>query len=183
MLGVWVPMMSDGNKGKRVKIDLRDPVHFFAFGFGSGLSPVAPGTAGTLAAVPVYLLLALLPFPAYVVVVLFALILGIFACGLSAEKIGVHDHSGIVWDEISGYLLVMAPFVPTVTAIVAGFVAFRLFDILKPWPIRWVDRHVHGGFGIMLDDVLAAIFAVGLMVFALLMFPEVLSPYLQIRQL
>lgn len=175
--------MSAESRSLKVRVDLRDPVHFLAFGFGSGLSPVAPGTAGTLAAIPVYLLLALLPFPAYLVVVLLVIVLGIWVCGVSAGKIGVHDHSGIVWDEIAGYMLVMAPFVPTFTTVVAGFVAFRLFDILKPWPIRWVDRHVHGGFGIMLDDILAAMLAAGLMICALLLFPETISPYLQLRPL
>lgn len=178
-----MPKMSDENKIQKVKIDLFDPVHFFAFGFGSGLSPVAPGTAGTLAAVPVYLLLALLPLPAYLFAVLLALMFGIWACGLSSAKIGVHDHSGIVWDEIAGYLLVMTPFVPTFAAVGVGFVVFRFFDIIKPWPIRWIDRHVGGGFGIMLDDVLAAVFSVVFMVGALILFPEMLSQYVQIRPL
>ncbi len=173
--------MSDKHKGQRVDIDLWDPVHFFAFGFGSGLSPFAPGTAGTLVAVPLYLMLVTLPLLAYVAVLCVVLAFGVWVCGQSANKIGVPDYSGIVWDEIAGYLLVMTIFVPTFSAVVVGFAAFRLFDILKPWPIRWIDKHVHGGIGIMLDDVLAAIFAAGLMASALLFFPDVISPYFQFR--
>lgn len=147
---------------KRVKVavDLRDPAHFIAFGFGSGLAPKAPGTFGTLAAVPLYLLAVLtLSFPAYLAVVLASIVVGVWACGASARKLGVHDHNGIVWDEFAGLLLTMVVAAPTLANVVAGFVLFRLFDILKPWPIRWLDRHVHGGVGIMADDLLAAVYA------------------------
>lgn len=167
----------------KVEIDLRDPVHFMAFGFGAGLSPVAPGTAGTLMAIPVYFLLAMLPFFAYLAVLCVALVFGVWVCGASARKIGVHDHPGIVWDEIAGYLLVMAPFVPSFAAVVMGFITFRVFDILKPWPIGWLDEHVEGGPGIMLDDVVAALFAAILMGGALLLWPELVSPHLQLRPL
>ena len=143
----------------RVNVDLRDPAHFIAFGFGSGLAPKAPGTFGTLAAVPLYLLLAQLPFAGYVAAVAVSIVLGIWACGASSRKLGVHDHNGIVWDEFAGFFLTMIVAAPTVANVVAGFALFRLFDIVKPWPIRWLDRHVHGGFGIMVDDLLAAVFA------------------------
>jgi len=146
-------------KRVRVNVDLRDPAHFIAFGLGSGLAPKAPGTFGTLAAVPLYLALAQLPWPAYLAAVAAATLLGIWACGVSARKLGVHDHNGIVWDEVAGFLLTMAVVAPTFANVVAGFVLFRLFDILKPWPIRWLDRHVHGGLGIMADDLLAAVYA------------------------
>lgn len=146
-------------KRVQVQVNLRDPVHFIAFGFGSGLAPRAPGTFGTLAAVPLYLLLAQLPFAFYAGVLLAACVLGIWVCGASSRKLGVHDHSGIVWDEFAGLWLTLLLMAPTLANVIAGFLLFRLFDILKPWPIRWLDRHVHGGFGIMVDDILAAVFA------------------------
>jgi len=138
----------------------RNPWHFLAFGFGAGAMPVAPGTFGTLIAVPVYLLLAPLSWPYYLLVVLLLLLLpGIWLCHVTARDIGVHDHSGIVWDEIVGYLLTMAAAPPGWLWIVLGFILFRVFDIVKPWPIRLADQRVSGGFGIMLDDVIAALYA------------------------
>jgi phosphatidylglycerophosphatase A len=139
--------------------DLRNPLHLLAFGFGSGLGPKAPGTFGTLVAVPLYLLIEGLALPVYLALVLAGFLLGIWICGRTSRDLGVHDHSGIVWDEIIGYLLTMT-FAPTGWQwVVAGFLLFRLFDILKPWPIRWFDRQVPGGFGIMFDDILAALYA------------------------
>lgn len=137
----------------------RKPLHFLAFGCGAGAIPVAPGTFGTLVAIPLYLLLQHLPLLAYLGVVLLMTVVGIWLCDRTAAEIGVHDHSGIVWDEIVGYLLTMIAAPPGWLAVVLGFVLFRLFDIVKPWPIRQADRRVGGGFGIMLDDVLAAIYA------------------------
>lgn len=135
----------------------RNPVYFIAFGFGSGLSPVAPGTFGTVAAIPVYLLLSTLSWPVYAVLTCAAFILGVVVSDIVSRDLGEHDYKGIVWDEVVGYLLTMMMVPKGITWIIAGFVLFRLFDILKPWPIGWVDRHVHGGLGIMLDDVIAAI--------------------------
>jgi len=86
-------------------------------------------------------------------------VLGIWLCQVTSRDLGVHDHAGIVWDEIVGYLITMIAIPATWPWVVAGFVLFRLFDIIKPWPIGWADRHVHGGLGIMLDDVLAAVYA------------------------
>lgn len=134
---------------------LKDPVFFLALGFGAGLSPRAPGTLGTLAAVPVYLLCSGLPTGAYLAVVAAAAVIGVWVCGRAARELGVHDHPGIVWDEIAGFLLTMAGTPASLPAMLAGFALFRLFDILKPWPIRWCDRQVAGGLGIMLDDLLA----------------------------
>ena len=134
---------------------LRDPGHFLALGFGSGLAPRAPGTFGTLAAIPVYLLCAQLPLMFYLLAVAGAFALGVYLCGRTARALGVHDHPGIVWDEVVGYLLTMAFAPPGWLWVAAGFVCFRLFDIWKPWPIRAFDRSVHGGLGIMLDDLLA----------------------------
>lgn len=134
-------------------------VHFLAFGFGSGLSPFAPGTAGTLAAIPLYLLLAQLPLWGYVAVLLLMSLAGIWICGESSRRLGVHDHGGIVWDEFAGFLLTMLAAPAGWMWIVVGFFLFRMFDIWKPWPIRLVDRDVPGGFGIMFDDILAGVYA------------------------
>ena len=148
---------------------LSNPVHFLALGFGSGLLKPAPGTWGTLAAVPVYLLLIqLLPaglWP-YALVLAAGFLIGVYLCGKTASDIGVHDHGAIVWDEIIGFLITMTLITPTWQNILLGFLLFRAFDIVKPWPIKLLDKHVHGGFGIMIDDVLAGVFAWVLLSFA-----------------
>lgn len=137
----------------------RDPAYFIAFGFGSGLMPVGPGTWGTVAAIPIYFLLAQTHWSVYLSVTLVSFVLGVFVCNKVSRDLGVPDYSGIVWDEIVGFLLTMflVPF--HLIWIISGFLLFRLFDIWKPNPIKWLDHHVKGGFGIMIDDVLAAIFA------------------------
>lgn len=142
---------------------LANPAHFLSLGFGSGLAPVAPGTLGTLAGVPVYLLMQDLPLPVYLGVTLLFALLGIWLCGYTARALGVHDHGGIVWDEIVGLLIALIAVPPDWRWMLAGFLLFRLFDIVKPWPIRWLDRRVGGGFGIMIDDVLAGLFALACM--------------------
>ncbi len=136
-----------------------DPYSFLAFGFGSGLAPVAPGTFGTLAAIPVYALVAGLSLPVYsaLVVILFAS--GILICQRCEERLGIHDHSGIVWDEIVGYLIAMIGVPFSWQAAALGFALFRVFDVLKPWPISRLDRGVPGGLGVMMDDALAGVFA------------------------
>lgn len=138
---------------------LTSPVHFLAFGFGSGLSPKAPGTMGTLAAIPLYLLLMNLSLMGYLLAVLLISVAGIWICGESSRRLGVHDHGGIVWDEFAGFLLTMTAAPQGWAWIVLGFALFRLFDIWKPWPVRVADRQLHGGLGIMLDDILAGIYA------------------------
>jgi phosphatidylglycerophosphatase A len=142
---------------------LLHPVDFLALGFGSGLLPVAPGTAGTVAAIPVYLLLQPLATPYYVALVVLLALVGIAICGQTASRLGVHDHPGIVWDEIVGYLVTMTFAPPGWLWVALGFVLFRLFDIVKPWPIKWCDRQVGGGLGIMLDDLLAGVLSAGLL--------------------
>jgi len=142
---------------------LSDPVLFLAFGFGSGLAKKAPGTFGTLAAIPVYWLFAQTNLFVYSLLSLIVTIIGIWICDSAAKKLDEHDFGGIVWDEIAGYLITMWLVPLSWQAMVLGFVLFRFFDILKPWPIKWIDRQVHGGLGIMLDDVLAGVFAGGLL--------------------
>lgn len=138
---------------------LKKPSHWLAFGFGSGLSPKAPGTAGTLVAVPLYIMMADLPLSLYCAMLIVTLLVGIYLCHVTAKDLGVHDHPGIVWDEFVGYWITMLAAPAGWVWVVAGFVLFRFFDVLKPWPISWLDRKVHGGFGIMIDDVVAGIMA------------------------
>jgi len=142
---------------------LSDPVLFLAFGFGSGLARFAPGTVGTAAAIPLYWLFMQTDFIVYSVLTVIACVAGIWICGLAADKLGEHDYSGIVWDEIAGLLITLwfAPF--NWLTLLAGFFLFRCFDILKPWPIKWLDQNVSGGLGIMLDDVLAGVLAAGVL--------------------
>jgi len=143
------------------------PEHVLAFGFGAGLAPRAPGTFGTLVGIAFFLALLWLPWPAFVAATVVLFVAGCFICGASARLLGVHDYGGIVFDEIVGYLIAAAPLVWLAPASVGGWVAgiviafalFRLFDIAKPWPIRAIDRRVHGGFGIMIDDAVAGLAA------------------------
>lgn len=139
--------------------DLRKPLHLLAFGFGSGLAPKAPGTFGTLAALPLYLLLQPLPLQLYLALVAFGFVVGIWICEVTSRDLGVHDHGGIVWDEIIGFLVTMSLAPPGWWWLLLGFLLFRFFDIFKPWPIGWLDLRVTGGFGIMLDDLVAGIYA------------------------
>lgn len=138
---------------------LRDPVHLVAFGFGAGLSPYAPGTFGTIVGIPFVLLMAPLGLAAQLALVLAGFLVGIYVCGESARRLGVHDHGGIVWDEVVGYAITMLAVPAEPLWLLAGFGLFRFFDIVKPWPIREADHSLKGGLGIMLDDVLAGIFA------------------------
>ncbi|SHH80256.1 phosphatidylglycerophosphatase A family protein [Ferrimonas marina] len=142
-------------------IRMRNPVHFLALGFGLGLAPKAPGTFGTLAALPFFWLMMDWSLPLYIGTLVVMSLVGIYLCGKTAEDMGEHDHPAIVWDEVVGMLIAMICLPAGWVWIVAAFVAFRFFDILKPWPIKLLDRHVHGGFGIMVDDILAGIFALG----------------------
>lgn len=137
----------------------RSPVQFLAFGFGSGLSPKAPGTVGTLMAVPLYLLVASWPLWAYSLLVLGAALAGVWICQRASDQLQVHDHPGIVWDEFVGYWITMWAVPADWLWVVIGFVVFRVLDIAKPWPISHLDRQVKGGFGIMIDDILAGVMA------------------------
>ena len=138
---------------------LRNPIEFLALGFGSGLAPKAPGTFGTLAAIPIVLALSNVTISVYIALTVLFALAGIYICGKAAQNVGVHDHPAIVWDEIVGYMIAMIAIPVTVETVFIAFVLFRIFDILKPWPISWLDKHCKDGFGIMIDDI-AAGFAV-----------------------
>ena len=141
------------------RVALRTPAGLFAFGFGSGLARFAPGTMGTLAAVPFALLLKQLPGLAYGAALVALFLAGVWFCGAASRALGRDDPGGIVWDEMVGYWQTVALLPPDWGWWLAAFVLFRCFDILKPWPIRQVERSFAGGLGIMLDDVFAALYA------------------------
>ena len=170
------------------RLILTTPVHFWAFGFGTGLSPWAPGTMGTLVGLAFFLAVGWLPGEAYAAIVVALYLLGMWLCGTSARMLGAHDYKGIVWDEIVGMMIAAAPLVegtpfrlvpemPLWGWALIAFVIFRIFDIIKPWPIRWIDRHIMGGGGIMLDDLLAGLYSAGALLGVGLLIRE-LSPAL-----
>ena len=151
--------MTAGDDKALARTVLSDPVHLLAFGFGAGLSPVAPGTVGSL--LGVVLAWATVDF-GWVVqagVAVALVVTGIWICGASARRLGVHDHGGIVWDEIAGMYVTLLVVPPSILAWALAFVLFRAFDIAKPWPIRDLDHRLGGGLGIMLDDLAAALYA------------------------
>jgi len=150
---------SYGNAALSARQILKDPLLFLAFGFGSGLAKTMPGTFGSLAAIPLYLGLSQTPDWLYWLITSAIVLIGIPICDQAARKLQVHDYGGIVWDEIAGLLLTLSVVPFSWQSLAAGFVLFRLFDIIKPWPIGWLDKRVSGGLGIMLDDVVAGIFA------------------------
>jgi phosphatidylglycerophosphatase A len=144
----------------RKRVSLANPVHFLALGFGSGLASKMPGTFGTLASLPLVVLLASYSsLTTYAVLTILASIAGIWICGQTADDMQVHDDPSIVWDEFAGMLIALFAVPLSWQTVLLGFALFRVFDILKPWPISYLDKHVDGGFGIMIDDVLAGIFA------------------------
>ena len=138
---------------------LTDPVNFLAFGLGTGLAPKMPGTCGTLLGVALAWLTLPLGLEMRFMVAIALIAVGVWLCGEAARRIGVHDHPGIVWDEIAAMYVLLLLAAPEIAAWVAAFVLFRLMDIWKPWPIRDLDHRLHGGLGIMLDDLLAALYA------------------------
>jgi len=148
-----------GDSRLTAKEIIKDPMLFLAFGFGSGLAKKMPGTLGTVAAIPLYWVLQLMNDWVYLAATIISVIAGITICDQAAKKLQVHDYGGIVWDEVAGFLITMCWLPFSWQNLLVGFALFRLLDIVKPWPIRWLDKHVEGGFGIMLDDVVAGIFA------------------------
>lgn len=144
------------NKLSREQIE-DNPVYFAAFGFGAGFSKKAPGTVGTVVGIPVYLLASAGGFPVFIVMIVLFSFLGVYLCGETAKALGVHDHPGIVWDEIVGFMVTMMLVPFSWSAVFVGFILFRFFDIIKPWPISYLDKHIEGGLGIMADDLLAGL--------------------------
>lgn len=151
----------------RSRLTMKNPWHLLATGFGSGLSPWMPGTVGSVAAIPFWWLMSFLPLQLYSLAILLGISLGVYICHRTAKDMRVHDHGCIVWDEFIGmWITLMAIPVIEWQWIVAGFVIFRILDIWKPWPIRWFDRNVQGGMGIMVDDIVAGIISAGILYFA-----------------
>ncbi|MFT5176243.1 MAG: phosphatidylglycerophosphatase A [Gammaproteobacteria bacterium] len=146
-----------------MSLQMRNPVHLLAVGFGSGLSAKAPGTFGTVVGVLVYLPLSALSPGAYVATCIVLFIAGVWICGQAAGALNSHDHPSIVYDEIVGYLVTMIAVPAQWPWVLAGFTLFRFFDIIKPWPISVLDRRIKGGFGIMIDDLAAAVLALCLL--------------------
>ena len=150
---------------------LATPAGWLACGFGSGLAPIAQGTFGSLAALLPWLLLRELPLPLYVVILLSGFAVGVWACNVASRALGVADHRSLVWDEFIGQWMALLPLLVLPApwwAVVLGFALFRLFDVWKPWPIRWLDRRVKGGMGVMIDDVVAGVFAAVVLALGLL---------------
>lgn len=146
---------------------LRHPLRALAFGFGLGLLPRAPGTWGALLGIPLAFGLGLLPLAGALLGTVIIFGVGVWACEVTSRWLGVEDHSAIVWDEVLGYVVTVIWFPPSWLAVLAGFVLFRAFDILKPGPIGWAERRVSGGLGVMLDDLLAG-FAAALLLWGVL---------------
>ena len=147
------------DKQLRQRVSLKNPVHFLALGFGSGLIPFMPGTFGSLAALPLLIPFLYLPPITLLLAAVLASAIGIYLCGKTADDMQVHDHGSIVWDEVAGILLTFLWVPLSLWTVVAGFLLFRFFDIVKPWPIGPVDKYVSGGLGIMLDDIIAGLMA------------------------
>ncbi|MBO9665085.1 phosphatidylglycerophosphatase A [Dokdonella sp.] len=141
---------------------LADPAGWIASGFGSGLSPYAPGTAGSLAALIPWFALRELPLPAYALAIVAAFALGVWASNRVVARLHIEDPGVIVWDEFVGQWIALAPLLVWPSNwpwVVVAFALFRLFDVTKPWPVSWADRAVKGGVGVMLDDALAGVYA------------------------
>ena len=154
--------MSDSTLIAQRRLLLSHPAGWIATGFGSGFSPVAPGTAGSLAALLPWLVLRELPLPFYAGALVLAFLAGVWACAWLVQTLRVSDPSIAVWDEFTGIWIALVPLVATPAHwvwILVAFILFRIFDIAKPWPVSWADRSIGGGLGVMLDDVLAGAYA------------------------
>ena len=144
---------------KPALFNLKRPHQFFGLGFGLGLAPKAPGTFGTFAALPFIFTTMYFPLWLQIVFAVVISVFGLWACGKTADDLGVHDHPAIVWDEVAGFYITMIGAAISWQSLLVGFVLFRFFDIVKLGPIRILDKRLHGGLGIMADDVLAGIFS------------------------
>lgn len=147
----------------RARLRLTNPIHFLALGFGSGLIAKAPGTFGSMAALPLIFVCSLLNLPIYLTITVIACVLGIYMCGKTAEDMQVHDHGAIVWDEIAGMFCVFIAIPFSWDTALLGFILFRWLDIQKPLLIGWIDKRFTDGLGIMLDDIVAGLIASGLL--------------------
>lgn len=143
----------------RQRVSMKNPVHFLALGFGTGLIPLMPGTFGSLAAVPILYAMSFVTLEVFIAITVFSFLLGIYLCGKTARDMKMHDHGSIVWDEVAGMMVTFIAIPINPLSLLLGFLLFRFFDILKPWPIRVFDKRVHGGFGIMIDDIVAGALA------------------------
>jgi len=143
-----------------IKFLLAHPAHFFGLGFGSGLAPKAPGTFGTLAGFPLFWLIFNYSFDVQLIIIAALFLVGVYFCDVTGKALGVADHGGIVWDEIVAMMLVLAVTPPYWLSWLVAFLLFRLFDIWKPFPIKQFDVKLKNGFGVMFDDLLAAIYAI-----------------------
>ena len=143
-----------------IKFLLAHPAHFFGLGFGSGLAPKAPGTFGTLVGFPLFWLIFNYSFGVQLIIIAALFLVGIYFCDVTGKALGVADHGGIVWDEIVAMMLVLTVTPPYWLSWVVAFLLFRLFDIWKPFPIKQFDAKLKNGFGVMFDDLLAAIYAI-----------------------
>ncbi|CUU23192.1 phosphatidylglycerophosphatase A [Duffyella gerundensis] len=148
----------------RSRLKMSNPWHLLATGFGSGLSRYVPGTMGSLASIPFWYLMTFLPLQIYYLLVLIGISVGVYLCHRTAKDMGVHDHGSIVWDEFIGMWITLMT-IPAMKWqwVLIGFITFRIFDMWKPWPIRWFDRNVHGGMGIMVDDIIAGVISAALL--------------------
>ena len=147
------------DKTLRRRVSMKNPVHFLALGFGTGLVPMMPGTFGSLATVPILYAMSFVTFDVFITITFLSFLVGIYLCGKTARDLKMHDHGSIVWDEVVGMMVTFIAIPINPFSLLLGFLLFRFFDILKPWPIRVFDKHVHGGFGIMIDDIVAGIMA------------------------
>ncbi|OGT40419.1 MAG: phosphatidylglycerophosphatase [Gammaproteobacteria bacterium RIFCSPHIGHO2_12_FULL_36_30] len=136
-----------------------NPIHFIACGFGFGTFPYFPGTIGTLLAIPLTIFLSRTTLQFYIVAVVLLFLIGMYVCNITNRDFGTDDHPAAIIDEIATFPIVMILIPMNWYFLLIGFLLFRFFDIVKPFPIRWIDKNVHGGFGVMLDDLLAAIFS------------------------
>jgi phosphatidylglycerophosphatase A len=147
-------------KSPNLQFLLQHPAHFFGLGFGSGLTPKAPGTFGTLVGYPLFWLISVYALPTQIIIIAALFIIGVYFCDVTGKALGVSDHGSIVWDEIVAMMLVLAITPNQWQWWLVAFLLFRLFDIWKPYPIRQFDAKLKNGFGVMFDDLLAAIYAI-----------------------
>jgi phosphatidylglycerophosphatase A len=152
-----------------------DPRYLLALGFGSGLSPKAPGTIGTIAAIPFFLLLNQLDPIVYAVLVIVAFAGGVFVCDWVANQMDLEDPGPVVFDEFVGLWVALFLLPNGWYWVIVGFLLFRFFDILKPWPVNWLDRNLKGGLGIMADDVAAGVYSLAVLQFVAFVLPKVME--------